>query len=128
MRRAPILLGFLARRTTLRPPWLNASRVTELSNVSIDSCEAVGFPGANRFALHDSIEDALDTFDSRSDDVRVFAYSVLPVEYDEESECQLVLNGAAGALPASCWLRVGYDVVAGWDLPSIGAWVFPAVL
>jgi len=61
-----VLLGFLARQRTRRPDWLDAPRVSEVSNASIDSCGAIGLPGENPFALRDCIEDALDTFDCNS--------------------------------------------------------------
>jgi len=80
-----LFLGYLARRQTLRPKWLDAAAVIDVANASIDSCEAVGFPGANEFALHDSIETALDQIESPGD-LEVFGYRVLAVAYDESGE------------------------------------------
>src|SRR4051794_36620623 len=109
-----IFLGFLARSRTPRPEWLNAPTVSEVWNVSLDSCEVVGVPGQNRFALHDSVEEALDGTDP-FDDVQVFGYGVLSVQYDDRGERPFGLALTQGAAPPTVWRRVGYDVVASDD-------------
>lgn len=112
----PRLIGYLWKRPTPRPSWLEVECVTEIASVS--ACVAARPDGwidrwkHNDWFVYDSPELAREVAVwCGAYDWPVMAYRVLPVRFDPEGDVPIEVDSEAAPMP-SVYERLGWDVAS----------------